>query len=93
MPKITITAWRRRIEGYCAEHQIYRSTRQIKNLASRVALRAAQMHYVDPDDLIRSTLTYSDPTGDIASHELDHPEQTTGVYISTNWRVRYRPQR
>jgi len=42
------------------------STRQVKNLAAKIAKRAARMQYVNPDDLIRYVLDYRDETGEEA---------------------------
>lgn len=65
MPE-TLTGWARRIASFCDQHHIYRSNRQIKNLAGAIARRAERMQYVDPDTLIRSALCYADPTGEEA---------------------------
>lgn len=63
---LTLTGWERKIQTHLDETHEYRSRGQIQRLALKIAKRAARMQDVDPDDLIRSVLTYSDPTGDIA---------------------------
>lgn len=63
---ITLTGWKRRIVAFCDERGIEKTPRQVKNLASKIHLRAERMQNVDPDDLLRSVLDYQDPTGDEA---------------------------
>ena len=64
--EITLTGWKRRIDAFCEERGIEKNVRQVKNLASKIHLRAERMQFVDPDDLIRSFLDYQDPTGELA---------------------------
>ena len=73
-PEISVpksqTGWVRKIREYCVEHDKHLSVRQTKNLAGKIAKRAARMQYVDPDELIRYVLTYADPTGEEAVRRL-----------------------
>jgi hypothetical protein len=64
--EITLTGWKRRIIAFCEEHELEKTPRQVKNLASKIHLRAERMQNVDPDDLLRSVLDYKDPTGETA---------------------------
>lgn len=66
MPEITLTGWKCRIATFCAERGIDKSAGQIERLAIKIAKRAERMQDVDPDDLIRKILDYSDPTGELA---------------------------
>ncbi len=66
----SLTGWVRRIREYCATTGRTLSVRQTKNLAGRIAKRAARMQYVNPDDLIRYCLTYADPTGEEAVRRI-----------------------
>lgn len=63
---LTLTGWERRIQAHLDDTHEYRSRGQVQRLAIKIAKRAARMQEVDPDDLIRSVLTYKDPTGDEA---------------------------
>ena len=62
----TQTGWARRIVAYHDARGCEISARRVKNLAAKIAKRAARMQFVDPDDLIRYVLTYRDETGEEA---------------------------
>jgi hypothetical protein len=63
---ITLTGWEQRIRTFADEHGIELGRSKAQRLALRVHKRAESMQRVEPDDLIRSTLDYKDPTGDTA---------------------------
>lgn len=62
----TRTGWEQRIREFADEHGINLGRSKAQRLALRIHKRAEGMWSVDPDDLIRSTLNYQDPTGDTA---------------------------
>jgi len=63
---ITRTGWEQRIREFADEHGIELGRSKAQRLALRMHKQAENMWHVDPDDLIRSTLDYKDPTGDTA---------------------------
>lgn len=69
MPE-TLTGWVHQIRNYCESTGTIKSQRQIKNLAAIIHQRAESMQVVDADDLIRSVICYSDPTGETAVRHL-----------------------
>lgn len=67
----TITGWEKAIAAHPAPFATWPtvvalSRGQRQRLALKIAKRAARMQDYDPDDLIRSVLTYADPTGETA---------------------------
>jgi hypothetical protein len=82
--EITLTGWKRRITAYCAELGINKTPRQVKNLASKIHLRAERMQNFDPDDLLRSVLDYSDPTGETAVANVMDPRPVAPTYRPTD---------
>lgn len=63
---LTLTGWERAIAAHPDPEAQRLSKGQVQRLALKIAKRAAKMQDVDSDDLIRSVLTYTDPTGDEA---------------------------
>lgn len=78
--EITLTGWKRRITDYCADHGIDKTPRQVKNLASKIHLRAERLQSFDPDDLLRSVLDYQDPTGETAVANVMDPRPVAPTY-------------
>ena len=62
----TLTGWKQRITEFCDERGIVKSDSAVRRLAAKIHKRAQVMQEMDPDDLIRSVLCYSDPTGERA---------------------------
>jgi len=73
---ITRTGWEGRIRAFADENGIDLGRSRTQRLALKIHQRAEQMQHVDPDDLLRSTLGYHDPTGETAVRrvlgELEH---------------------
>lgn len=63
---ITRTGWEQHIREFADEHGIELGRSKAQRLALKIHKRAQSMQHVNPDDLIRSTLDYKDPTGDAA---------------------------
>lgn len=85
---ITLTGWKRRISAYCAEHGIDKTPRQVKNLASKIHLRAERLQSFDPEDLLRAVLDYQDPTGETAVANVMDPDPEPpmfGAVDVTGW--------
>ncbi|MFF3065945.1 hypothetical protein ACFVQ3_15470 [Oerskovia sp. NPDC057915] len=68
---MTRTGWERRIREFADENGIDLGRSKTQRLALTIHRRAEQMQHVDPDNLVRSTLGYLDPTGEAAvSHVM-----------------------
>lgn len=62
----TLRGWENKIREYADREGISIGRSKAQRIALKIHKRAARMQYVDPDDLIRYVLTYSDPTGETA---------------------------
>lgn len=62
----TLRGWENKIREYAEREGLEIGRSKAQRIALKIHKRAARMQYVDPDDLIRYVLTYSDPTGETA---------------------------